>query len=68
MAGVVVRMGYAYRRNEYTSLVAKPESKSFLVDLSVDGRIILKCIVKKYGVKMWTGFIWIRIKSSGGLL
>jgi hypothetical protein len=55
-------------RNEYTGLVAKPESKSYLVDLSIDGRIILKCIVNKYGVKMWTGFIWIMIKSSGGLL
>jgi hypothetical protein len=28
-------------------------------DLSVDGKIILKQIFKKYGGKMWNGFIWL---------
>jgi hypothetical protein len=29
-------------------------------DLGVDGRIILKCILGKWGGNVWTGFIWIR--------
>jgi hypothetical protein len=37
-------------------------------DLGVDGRITLECIFEKLNVKMWTGFIWFRIRSSGGLL
>ena len=30
-------------------------------------RIILKLIIKQQGVVVWTGFIRIRIESSGGL-
>jgi hypothetical protein len=36
-------------------------------NLSVDGRIILKLILKKQDEK-WTGLIWLRIGTSGGLL
>jgi hypothetical protein len=39
-----------------------------LEELSVDGRIILKLISEKRGRKLWTGFIWLRIRTSGGLL
>jgi len=39
-----------------------------LEELSVDGRIILKLISEKRGRKLWTGFIWLRIGTSGGLL
>jgi hypothetical protein len=34
----------------------------------VYGRIIWKWILTKYIVWVWTGFIWLRIGSSGGLL
>jgi hypothetical protein len=37
-------------------------------DLSVDERIILKQIFKKYKGKTWTGFIWFRIGTSTGVL
>jgi hypothetical protein len=38
-------------------------------NLGVDGRIILEWIFGKYGRKVWwTGCIWVRIGSSGGLL
>jgi hypothetical protein len=37
-------------------------------DLHVDGRIILEWILVKYIGKVWTGFIWLRIGTSGGLL
>jgi hypothetical protein len=33
-----------------------------------DGRIILKSILKKWDDRMWTGVIWLRIETSGGLL
>jgi hypothetical protein len=39
-----------------------------LEDVGVDGRIILKWIWEKYGENMWTGFIWLRRGTSGGLL
>jgi hypothetical protein len=37
-------------------------------DMSTDGRIILKCVLKKKPQRVWTGFIWLRIGSSDGLL
>jgi uncharacterized protein (UPF0128 family) len=36
------------RRDAYMVLVGKPEGKSHLEDLRIDGRIILKCIYKKW--------------------
>jgi hypothetical protein len=36
-------------------------------DLGVDGRI-LEYTFGKYSRKIWTGFIWLRIGTSGGLL
>jgi hypothetical protein len=34
----------------------------------VDKRIILKLILNKYGVRVWTGFNRLKIKFSGGFL
>jgi len=34
----------------------------------IDGRITLKRILKKYGVRLWTGLTGLMIGSSGGLL
>jgi hypothetical protein len=42
--------------------------RNHLGDLDVDGRIILTQILQKYSVKMWTGFIWLSIRSSNGLV
>jgi hypothetical protein len=49
-------------------LVGKPEGKNQLVDPGVDGRIQLKWIFEKLGWGAWTGFIWFRIGTGGGLL
>jgi hypothetical protein len=37
-------------------------------DLGADGRIVLRWIIKKKGVRVWTGFKWLRIGTDGGLL
>jgi len=39
-----------------------------LEDLDVDGKTILEWILGKYDGKVWTGFIWFGIGSSGWLL
>jgi hypothetical protein len=36
--------------------------------VDVDGKIILEWIVGKQGGKVWTGCIWLRIRTSDGLL
>jgi hypothetical protein len=51
----------------------KPSSENrseevHLENVSVDGRLLLKWILKKYGVRMETGLIWLRTRPSGGLL
>jgi hypothetical protein len=37
-------------------------------DLGVDGRTILECVLEEQDGKVWTGFIWLRIGTSGGVL
>jgi hypothetical protein len=39
-----------------------------LGDLGIDGSIILKWTLEKQYVRLWTGFIWLMIGTSGGLL
>jgi len=39
-----------------------------LEDLEVDGRTVLQWMLKKYGRKMCTGFVPLRIESSGKVL
>jgi hypothetical protein len=35
--------------------------------LSTAGRIIFKCILKKTYGRVWTGLIWLKTVTSGGL-
>jgi hypothetical protein len=35
-------------------------------DIGVDRSIILERFVKEAGVRVWNGFIWFRMGSSGG--
>jgi hypothetical protein len=34
----------------------------------VDGRIILRLILRKWDVEIWTGLSWLRIETGGGHL
>jgi hypothetical protein len=41
---------------------------TYLENLGVEWKIILKCILEKKGRKVWTGCLWLRIRTIGGLL
>jgi hypothetical protein len=37
-------------------------------DPGVDGKIILRWIIRQWDVRVWTGSIWLRIGTGGELL
>jgi hypothetical protein len=54
---------------EDKKLRSEPPKRSYhSEDLDVDGRITLEWILEKYDGKVWTGFMWLRIGTSDGLL
>jgi hypothetical protein len=44
------------------------KERNYQQDLDVRGRIILKLVLEKWDELIWTGLIWVRVGSSGGLL
>ena len=56
------------RKVVYRALVGKPEGKNHLGDPGADGRIILRLIVRKWDVVVWTGSSWLRMEAAGGHL
>jgi len=65
-------VGHAARigdmRNAYKDQFENLNVSGRLKDLGLEGRIILKWILNVYGVRMWPGFIWLRIRYSGRFL
>jgi hypothetical protein len=58
---------YGGMRNVYRILVEKPDGKrNHLEDLGTDDRILLKCVLNQYNVRVWSGFIWLRMESVAG--
>jgi hypothetical protein len=57
-----------YVSNAYNTLVGNLKGRGHLEDLGADGNIILEWMLGKYCGRMWTGCIWVRIETSGGLL
>jgi hypothetical protein len=56
-------------RNLYKILVGKYEKKrDRSEDLGVDGNIKLKQNLRKWGWRVWIGFVWLMIGIGGGLL
>ena len=51
----------------YRVLVGKAEGKRPL-GTHLDGRIILRWILRKWDVGVWTGLSWLRIGTDGGHL
>jgi hypothetical protein len=67
--GIEQGLTTAHRKNPacpkyYTDL----ERRENLEDLGVDGRIILEWILKRKFRRMWTGYFWLRIATSFGIL
>jgi hypothetical protein len=56
------------RRGVDRVFVGEPEVKSHLVDQCIDGRIILRCVFRKWNVGVWTVSSWLRIGTGGGYL
>ena len=55
-------------RGVHKVLVGKPEGKSHWGDQDVDGRIILRWILRKWGGVVGTEWSWLRIGTVGGRL
>jgi hypothetical protein len=53
-------MGKTRNSNDY--LVVKPKME----DLNADEGLILTWILNKQDMRLWTGFIWLRIGTSAG--
>jgi hypothetical protein len=61
------------RRGVHRVLVGKPwggnlREKDHKEDPGIDGRIILRCIFRKWDVGIWTRLNWLTIRIGGGLL
>jgi hypothetical protein len=46
----------------------KLEGKSHLGNVGIHGRIILKWSSQQQNKRVWTRFIWLRIRTNGGIL
>jgi hypothetical protein len=46
----------------------KPSEIDHLEDPGIDGRIILRLIIRRWDGGTWTGSSWLRIETSGGRL
>jgi hypothetical protein len=53
-------------RHSYKILVRKPVGQNHLGDLSVNEGQLLKYSLKKWGVRILAGLIWLRVGSLAG--
>jgi len=60
--------GHVARTGERSSLYRVLVVEDHLGDPGVDGRIILRCIFRKWDVEVLSGSSWLRIGTAGGLL
>jgi hypothetical protein len=69
------RIGWAWHvermeemRNLYNFLFESLKGRVHSEDLDVVGKVVLEWISGKQGGEVWTGFIWLRTETIGGLL
>jgi len=62
-AGHVVLMGE--RRGNTGFWWENLRERDRLGDTVVDGKIILRCIFRRWDVRVWTGSSWLRIGTDG---
>jgi hypothetical protein len=60
--------GIGDRRCAYRVWWGDVKERNHLEDLGVDERILLKPVFKKWDGELWSGLIWPRIGTCGGLL
>jgi hypothetical protein len=58
---------YGENRNACRISVGKPKGNRPKENLDIGDRVILKSISERQVVMIWTGLIWLRIGTSGGL-
>jgi hypothetical protein len=56
------------RRVAYMFLVGNLRERVHFEDTGVDGRVKIKMDLRGVGWGTWTGLIWLRISTGGGLL
>jgi hypothetical protein len=56
------------RGDAHEIVIGKPKGRDCLEYLGVDWRIILKWLLKKWGVRMWIECMCISVGTSGDLL
>jgi hypothetical protein len=54
--------------NAYKILVGKPEGKGTFGRLRRRREDNIRLDLREIGWRLWTGFIWLRIRTSSGLL
>ena len=65
-AGLVARVGIGEVQKGF--LWGDVTEGDHLEDVGIDGRIILKWILKRCLARVWIGLTWLRIWTGGGLL
>jgi hypothetical protein len=65
----ILPLFFFLNRNPHRGFGRRNLKKSdHLEDVGLDGRIILKYILKKQDERAWTGFTWFRMGRNGVLL
>ena len=65
---VHVARTWGEERRTQVFLWGNMRERDHLEDPNVDGRIILRWIYKKWNVGVWTGSMWLRMRTGGGHL
>ena len=59
---------YVGNRSAYKAMEGNLKARGHWEDIGTDGRITLKCILKKWDRRVWTGLIWLRMGTRRRLI